>query len=280
MILSTLARCLQTVELNGNGNSEWNVNDYSMQMRRDYARELAATSQIVERYVNVPLHVDTFDEYMTGMGRAILFPQHILVRSINSFFYDPLGLFGNSGYTTLTEGNDFTLDPDQLRIHLVVPYPAIYPPPVKEYKINLTAGYAYDPISTVYKIANVVGSPVVGTYDQPNGERIKITALDLAANVITFEPDIGNFDVDDVVACGTGNSITLGDCIQESIANNYASLEAEVIRQVNYAYERRRSAGKHSTTSGNSQTTYMGEYQVLQTLKDACDNFQYYGVGC
>ena len=72
MILSTLARCLQTVELN-NGNSDWSVNDYSMQMRRDYARELAATSQIVEKYINVPLKVDTFDEYMTSMGGAVLF---------------------------------------------------------------------------------------------------------------------------------------------------------------------------------------------------------------
>ena len=279
MILSTLARCLQTVELN-NGNSDWSVNDYSMQMRRDYARELAATSQIVEKYINVPLKVDTFDEYMTSMGGAVLFPQHVLVRSINSFYYDPLGLFGNSGYTTLTEGDDYTMDPDQLRIHLVVPYPTIYPPPTKEYKINLTAGYVYDPISTVYQITSVSGAPVVGTYDQDNGERIVITALDLVGMTVTFEPDIGNFDVGDLVACNPGASIVLGNCIQESVANNYASLEAEVIRQVNYAYERRRSAGKHSTTSGNAQTTYIGEYQVLQTLKDACDNFQYYGVGC
>lgn len=279
MILSTLARCLQTVELN-NGNSSWSVNDYSAQMRRDYARELAATSQIVEKYINVPLQVDTFDEYMTGMGGVTLFPQHVLVRSINSFYYDPTGLFGNSGYTTLTEGNDFKLDPDQLRIHMIVPYPCIYPPPTKEYKLNITAGYVYDPISTVYKIDSVVGSPVVGTYDQANGERIVITALDLGAKTVTFEPDIGNFDVGDKVACNSGASITLGDCIRESVANNYASLEAEVIRQVNYAYERRRSAGKHSTTSGSAQTTYIGEYQVLQTLKDACDNFQYYGAGC
>ncbi len=279
MILSTLARCLQTVELN-NGTDVWSLNDYTAQMRRDYARELAATSQIVEKYINVPLHVDTFDEYMSSMGSAVLFPQHVLVRSINAVYYDPLGLFGNSGYTTLTEGNDFTLDPDQLRIHLVVPYPRIYPPPVKEYKLNITAGYVYDPISTVYKLASHTGAPVVGTYDQDNGERIKITAIDIPGMQVTFEPDIGTFDVGDLISCNTGATITLGDCVQESVVNNYASLEAEVIRQVNYAYERRRSAGKHSTSSGSGQTTYMGEYQVLQTLKDACDNFQYYGVGC
>lgn len=279
MLLTTLPRCLQTVELN-NGSSSFSVSDYSAQMRRDYAREIASTSQIVERYINVPLQVDTFTELLSPTYGTILWPQHVPVRSIIKLEHDPLGMFSASmGIYTMSPDTEYKLDPDGKRIHLIVPYPVQDGPPVKQYRATILGGYAYHTDKTVYAIADHTGTPVPGSYDQTNGSRITITAVDLVGGSVTFTPDIGTFDTGDVIECGSGKTITLDDVIENSIVNNYASLEAEVIRQVNYAYERRRSAGKHSTTSGSGQTTYMGAYEVLQSLKDACDNFQYYAVG-
>ena len=278
MLLTTLERCLQTVELQ-DGSSPFSLNAYKDQMRRDYGREIAAVSQIVERYINVSLHVETFVQYLSPVGGTVLFPQYVPIRSVTKLEYDPLGLFSSAnGITEMNADTEYTVDPDKKRIHLVVPYPAQYGPPVKQYRATIIGGYAYSTERTVYAIASKTGTPVAGSYEQDNGTKIKIIAVDLTANTVTFTPDIGTFDTDDVIQCGTGKTITLGDSIEESITNNYASLESEVIRQVNYSYERRRSAGKHSTTSGSGMTTYMGAYEVLSSLKEACDNFQYYGV--
>jgi hypothetical protein len=250
-------------------------------MRRDYAREIAAASQVVDRCINVSLQVGTFVQLLSPTFGTVLFPQNIPIRSITKLEYDPLGLFSTAnGITLMTPDTDYTVDPDGRRIHLVTCYPVQYGPPVKQYRVTLVGGYAYDTDRTFYSIASHTGTPAASPtpFDQTSGERIKLTAVDLTANTVEFIPDIGTFDTGDVIECGAGNTITLGPVIEESIINNYASLEAEVIRQVNYAYERRRSAGKHSTTSGSGQTTYVGGYEVLQSLVDACDMFQYYSV--
>jgi len=276
MLMSTLERCLQAADL-----FDGSFNETTKQARRDFARELASTSQIVERYINVPLQVETFTDALGNTGGTYLFPQHVPIRSVIRLDYDPMGVFGDNGFTQLFEGNDFTVDPDRRRIRLLVPYPSIYNAPVKTYRMQHIAGYAYHTIDTKYTIASSTGTPVASTtvYEQSNGSAIKITNVDLTAKTINFEPDILTFDEGDVLELGSGNTITLGPVLEESIVNNFPSLEAEVIRQVVYAYERRKSSGKHSTTTGSAMTTYMGEYQVLQTLKDACDNYQYYGVG-
>lgn len=280
MLLTTLERCLQTVELNQSGNASFDINKYSRQMRAEYAREIAAASQMVERLINVSLQVDTFQELLSPTYGTILWPQHVPIRSITKLEYDPLGVFAdNIGITLMNAGTDYTIDPDQKRIHLIVPYPVQYPPPVKPYRATLVGGYAYHTSETVYQIADKTGTIAPGTYEQASGLEIKIVSVDLTANTVTFIPTIGTFNVGDVIQCGTGNGVTLGDVVEESICNNYASLEAEVIRQVNYAYERRRSAGKHSTTSAGGITVYKNGYEVLQSLVDACSNFQYYGVG-
>jgi len=280
MLLTTLERCLQTVELNQSGNASFDINNYSRQMRAEYAREIAAASQMVERLINVSLQVDTFQELLSPTYGTILWPQHVPIRSITKLEYDPLGVFAdNVGITLMNAGTDYTIDPDQKRIHLVVPYPVQYPPPVKPYRATLIGGYAYHTSETMYKIAAKTGTINAGTYEQTSGLEIKVVSVDLTANTITFIPTIGTFNTGDVIQCGSGNTVTLDGVVEESIVNNYASLEAEVIRQVNYAYERRRSAGKHSTTSAGGATVYKNGYEVLQTLVDACNNFQYYGVG-
>lgn len=280
MLLTTLERCLQTVELNQSGNAAFDITLYSRQMRAEYAREIAATSQIVERMINVSLQVGSFQELLSPTYGTILFPQHVPIRSIEKLEYDPLGLFSESnGITLMTTDTDYTIDPDQRRIHLVVPYPCQYGPPAKPYRATIIGGYAYHTNQTIYQIADKTGTIAAGTYEQATGLELKIISADLTANTVTFEPIIGTFNTGDVIMCGTGNTVTLGDVVEESICNNYASLEAEVIRQVNYAYERRRSAGKHSTTSAGGVTVYKNGYEILKTLVDACDNFQYYGVG-
>lgn len=280
MLLTTLERCLQTVELNQPTGTAFDVNSYTAQMRRDYAREIAAASQIVERLINVSLPVQSFTELLSPTGRTILWPQHVPIRSVTSLEHDPMGMFSSSmGYSTMSAGNEYTVDPDKKRIHLLMPYPVMDGPPVKQYRLTFLGGYAYHTTRTVYAIADHAGTPTAGTYDQTSGNKVVVQAVDLAGSLVTFSPDIGTFSEGDVLECGTGKTITLGACVEESIVNNYASLEAEVIRQVNYAYERRRSAGKHSTTSGSGVTTYVNGYEVLNSLKEACDNFQYYGVG-
>lgn len=279
MLLTTLPRCLQTVELN-NASKSFSVADYSAQMRRDYAREIAAASQMVERYINVSLQVDTYVQLLSPTNGTTLYPQNIPIRSVTKLEYDPLGVFSDSmGITILTPGIDYTVDPDQKRIHLVTCYPIQYPPPTKQYRVTMVGGYAYHTDRTKYLIGGHTGTPVIGTHDQSDGSQINITSIDLVGGTVEFIPTIGTFDSAVVIECGTGDTLTLGDALEESIVNNFASLEAEVIRQVNYAYERRRSAGKHSTTSGSGQTTYIGGYEVLKSLVDACDNFQYYAVG-
>lgn len=279
MLLTTLPRCLQTVELN-NASKSFSISDYSAQMRRDYAREIAAASQVVERYINVPLQVDTFVQFLSPTYGTVLFPQNVPIRSVTKLEYDPLGVFSSDiGITTLTAGIDYTVDPDKKRIHLVTAYPVQYAPPVKQYRVTLVGGYAYHTERTNYSVASFTGAPVAGTYVQSDGTEINITALDLDAKTIEFIPTIGTFDTGAIIECGTGKTVTLGDVVEESIVNNFASLEAEVIRQVNYAYERRRSAGKYSTTSAGGVTVYKQGYEVLKSLVDACDNFQYYGVG-
>lgn len=280
MLLTTLERCLQTVELNQDGNASFSINNYTRQMRAEYAREIAAASQMVERFINVSLQVNTFQELLSPTYGTVLWPQHVPIRSITKLEYDPLGVFADQiGVTLMNAGTDYTIDPDQKRIHLVVGYPVQYPPPVKPYRATLVGGYAYHTAETVYSIAAKTGTIAPGTYAQDSGLEIKVISTDLVAGTVNFIPTIGTFDTDDVIQCGTGNTLTLGEVVEESICNNYASLEAEVIRQVNYAYERRRSAGKHSTTSAGGVTVYKQGYEVLQSLVDACDNFQYYGVG-
>lgn len=280
MLLTTLERCLQTVELNQDGNASFDINNYSRQMRAEYAREIAAASQMVERFINVSLQVDTFQELLSPTYGTILWPRNVPIRSITTMEYDPLGVFADQvGVTLMNSGTDYTIDPDQKRIHLVVPYPVQYPPPVKPYRVTMIGGYAYHTSETVYRFTAKTGTIAAGTYAQDTGLEIKVLSIDLTGETVTFVPTIGTFNAGDVIQCGTGNTVTLGDVVEESICNNYASLEAEVIRQVNYAYERRRSAGKYSTTSAGGVTVYKQGYEVLKSLVDACDNFQYYGVG-
>lgn len=274
MLMSTLKRCLQASDLYSTS-----FNEVTDQVRRDFARELANASQIVERYCNVSLQVDTFTEKLSATNGTYLYPRNTPVRSVIKMDYDPLCMFGTNGFTTLTEGTDFTIDPNGLRISLVFPYPTVYDAPAKCYRMNYIGGFAYSTDNTIYGIAASTGTPVPGTYDQTSGNRIVIKSVDLVNKKVTFTPDIGTFDTGDTIECGSGRTITLDNVIEESIINNYASLEDAVTKQVCYGYERRKSVGKHSTQAGQAQTTYIGEYQVLQVLKDACDNFQYYGVG-
>lgn len=274
MLLSTLQRCLQASDL-----YTTSFEEVTAQVRRDFARELANVSQIVERTSNAPIQVGTFTELLTGSGNPRLYPRYAPVHAILELQYDPMCLFGDAGYTVLTQGVDYVLDDSQRRVNLLMNFPAIYNTPGKPYRMRYVGGHAHNTEKTIYN-AVVTGTITPGKYDQTNGYIVDVKAYDSILKTITFVPDIGVFDTGDTIECGTGNTALLGTVVEKSIINNYASLEDAVIKQVAYGYERRKSVGKHSTTSGNAQTTYMGEYQVLQILKDACDMFQYYSVGC
>lgn len=49
--------------------------------------------------------------------------------------------------------------------------------------------------------------------------------------------------------------------------------------QVAYEWERRKTAGRNSSTMGNGVTNYQGEYFLLKEVEDRINNYQMFKVG-
>lgn len=61
--------------------------------------------------------------------------------------------------------------------------------------------------------------------------------------------------------------VKLGACIEESITNDWPNIEDAALNQISFEWERRTSLGRHGTTSGAGQTTYSGEYKLLDSVR-------------
>ena len=238
----------------------------------------ARMSQCMNRDIQVQQRVETV---AAPFGR-VLFVDNPLIQSVDKIEYDPTGLFSAAmGASTLTPGSDYTVDPDQLRINMIMRWPMSFPIPCKPLRITYHGGHAYHTWKTIYNIESHSGTPAPGTYAQEDGSSIIIDAVDLVDGIVTFRPDIGAFDTGNVVVCSTDTvpaTITLGDCVESSVVNNLSSLEGACLMQAQYEFERRLSVGKHSTTTGNGQTSYTGEYKLLTEVVERCDDYQLYSM--
>lgn len=236
-------------------------------------------AQCMNRDIQVQERVETV---AAASGGRILFVDNPLIRSVTKIEYDPTGIFSDTtGVSTLAAGSDYTVDADQMRINMIMRWPVTYPIPCKPFRITYVSGVAYHTERTIYKIASYTGTPTVGAYEQSDGRAIFIDAVDLVNGQVTFRPDIGTFDTNSVITCSndaTPATITLGDVVEDSIVNNYAVLEGACLMQVQYEFERRLSVGKHSTSAGNGQTSYVGEYGLLKEVSERCDDYQLYSA--
>lgn len=280
MLLTTYAHALERCNLlDQDGQPTGVTRPQRAELQRIIAGVSGRMAQCMNRDIQVQERVETV---ATATGGRILFVDNPLIRSVTKIEYDPTGIFSSaSGASTLAAGSDYTVDADQLRINMIMRWPLTYAPPCKPFRVTYMGGSAYNTETTIYEIVSHTGTPVVGSYEQSDGSAIFIDAVDLVNGRVTFRPDIGTFDTDSVITCSndpTPATITLGDVIEDSITNNFSVLEGACLMQVQYEFERRLSVGKHSTSAGNGQTTYVGEYGLLKEVAERCDDYQLYSM--
>jgi len=183
------------------------------------------------------------------------------IQSVTSVKIDQQGTFINS--SALAAGSDYVVNLDGQRIDLSVSWP-IAPRPAATFEIVYFGGLAWDTISTVYTCtASEAVTPA--TYTMADGRMLTVTAY--AEGLLTFQPVDGNFYEGDRLTLGSA-VVTLGAPSKPSIVNDHPQLEMAALMQCAYLWERRKSAGRTSTTLGNGDTSYRGEYGLLDGVEE------------
>jgi len=272
--LTTLAHALEYCDCTS---SLISASEVTAETKRMMSRIIAGVSQRVEQFCQRTMQVKERTELLaTGPHGRFLFVEAPYIREVVSLDYDPMGTF-TSGFSTLDQGNDFAISPDRYQINITVAWPLMYSAPARPFRLTYKGGVAYT-TDTSISSGEVTGTLVAGTYAQDDGRQIIIKAWDGTAKQATFSPDFGTFAPGDVLTCGAA-TLTLGAVIQDSITNDHPILETAALMQVAYEWERRKTAGRNSSTMGNGTTNYQGEYQLLKEVEDRINNYQMFKVG-
>lgn len=271
--LTTLAHALEYCDV---VTTERPITDLPVETKRIMSRIIAGVSQRIEQFCQRTMQVTQKVELLaTGPHGRFLFVEAPYIREVISLEYDPMGTF-TSGFSTLDQGNDFAISPDRYQINITVSWPLMYSSPARPFRLTYMGGVAYNTDTTIYA-ATATGTPAPSTYPQADGRQIIITAWDDTLKRVTFSPDFGTFGPGDVILCGAA-SLTLGHAIQDSITNDHPILETAALMQIAYEWERRKTAGRNSTTMGNGTTNYQGEYFLLKEVEDRINNYQMFKV--
>lgn len=272
--LTTLAHALEYCDIVTTQNS---VSEVTVETKRMMSRIIAGVSQRIEQFCQRTMQVTQKVELLaTGPHGRFLFVEAPYIREIVSLEYDPMGTF-TSGFSTLDEGNDFAISPDRYQVNVTVAWPIMYSAPARPFRLTYMGGVAYSTDTAIYA-GTVTGTLTAGTYAQDDGRQIIIKAWDGTAKRVTFSADFGTFATGDVLTCGSATLI-LGAVIQDSITNDHPILETAALMQVAYEWERRKTAGRNSSTMGNGVTNYQGEYFLLKEVEDRINNYQMFKVG-
>lgn len=272
--LTTLAHALEYCDIVTTQNS---VSEVTVETKRMMSRIIAGVSQRIEQFCQRTMQVTQKVELLaTGPHGRFLFVEAPYIREIVSLEYDPMGTF-TSGFSTLDEGNDFAISPDRYQVNVTVAWPIMYSAPARPFRLTYMGGVAYSTDTAIYA-GTVTGTLTAGTYAQDDGRQIIIKAWDGTAKRVTFSADFGTFATGDVLTCGSATLI-LGAVIQDSITNDHPILETAALMQVAYEWERRKTAGRNSSTMGNGVTNYQGEYHLLKEVEDRINNYQMFKVG-
>lgn len=272
--LTTLAHALEYCDI---VSTDRPISDVTVETKRMLSRIIAGVSQRIEQFCQRTMQVSQKTELLaTGPHGRFLFVEAPYIRSVVALEYDPMGTF-TSGFSALDEGNDFAISPDRYQINITVSWPLMYSAPARPFRLTYMGGVAYSTDTSIYSAA-VTGTLAAGTYAQTDGRQIIVTAWDSAKKQITFSTDFGTFGTGDVLTCGAA-TVTLGAVIQDSITNDHPILETAALMQVAYEWERRKSAGRNSSTMGNGVTNYQGEYFLLKEVEDRINNYQMFKVG-
>ena len=272
--LTTLAHALEYCDIVTTQNS---VSEVTVETKRMMSRIIAGVSQRIEQFCQRTMQVTQKVELLaTGPHGRFLFVEAPYIREVVSLEYDPMGTF-TSGFSTLDEGNDFAISPDRYQVNITVAWPIMYSAPARPFRLTYMGGVAYSTDLTIYA-GTVTGTLTAGTYAQDDGRQIIIKAWDGTAKRVTFSADFGTFATGDVLTCGSA-TLTLGAVIQDSITNDHPILETAALMQVAYEWERRKTAGRNSSTMGNGVTNYQGEYFLLKEVEDRINNYQMFKVG-
>jgi hypothetical protein len=272
--LTTLAHALEYCDIVTTTNS---VSEVTVETKRMMSRIIAGVSQRIEQFCQRTMQVTQKVELLaTGPHGRFLFAEAPYIRDVLSLEYDPMGTF-TSGFSTLDEGNDFAISPDRYQINITVAWPIMYSAPARPFRLTYLGGVAYSTDTAIYA-GTVTDTLTAGTYAQDDGRQIIIKAWDGTAKRVTFSADFGTFAPGDVLVCGAA-TLTLGAVIQDSITNDHPILETAALMQVAYEWERRKTAGRNSSTMGNGVTNYQGEYFLLKEVEDRINNYQLFKVG-
>jgi len=272
--LTTLAHALEYCDI---VSMDRPIGDVTVETKRMISRIIAGVSQRIEQFCQRTMQVSQKTELQaTGPHGRFLFVEAPYIRSVVALEYDPMGTF-TSGFSTLDEGNDFAISPDRYQINITVSWPLMYSAPARPFRITYMGGVAYSTDVAIYA-ATVTGDLAPGTYAQTDGRQIIVAAWDSVKKQISFSADFGTFVPGDILTCGAA-TVTLGAVIQDSITNDHPILETAALMQIAYEWERRKSAGRNSSTMGNGVTNYQGEYFLLKEVEDRINNYQMFKVG-
>ena len=258
--LTTLARLMDHIEI-------VSASQQRPVTRAALGRILATVSKQINEYCDADLAVAPHVERLAVTpGQRALFVSHPAIQSVTYLKYDPMGVFQDGTYNELTEGTDFTIDPDdRRRINLMVDWPIEYNLPTNIFEISYPGGWIYATETTVYN-AVATGTVAAGSYDQPDGSTIKILAFDPVAGLLTFQPVVGTFCQGQTIEAGSA-SLVLGAMVKASVTNDHAALEMAALTQAGYLWERKTSMGRTSTTLGPGETRYEAAYDLLDSVK-------------
>lgn len=206
------------------------------------------------------------ERFQTAPNASELYVDNPTIRSVVSLHYDPLGMF-LPGHSVLSEGSDFVIGSTGACIILAASWPGMYPQPSHPFEITYTGGRAYETEKTVYNVTATTGTIATGEFKQADLRVFKLDAWDPVAKLVTFRPDFGSFYQGDVVTTETG-TLTLGTVERESVCNDLPNLETAALMQIGFEYERvtSKTLGRTSTQSGAGQTSYTGEYKILDEV--------------
>lgn len=218
--------------------------------------DIVAASAMMQAYMSRGIHVEQRTETRWATASGVTFLQSWPVRSIASVNYrsasGSLIAVPSSGYW-FCDGNE---------LHL----PRLAPRTPVE--VTYTGGLAYSVDAPVYAVASSTGTPAPGAFTSQRGASGTLTVY--GSGTATLKVTGGSFSSGDILT-GTGWTITLGDTVQESIFTDAPDLAKACEMQAAYMFQRRNSLGRTAVQSGNAQTTFQGDYDLLAGVKRILD---------
>lgn len=235
---------------------------------------IATVSEQIEEMCDIRLGVASLTErHSVCAGARSIFPDSP-IQSVTALRYDPQGTFFS--FSELSSGNDYTINPSRERIDLSAPWPMPYASPTASFEVEYLGGIVYDTAQAVYN-ATPTGTPIPETVTTASGDEFQLIAWDAWDQTVTFASNSGNFREGQNIT-GTGWTLELGSVVKASVTNDHPMLERAALMQAAYLWERRKSAGRTSSTLGNGATSYQGEYNILPGVADLLTKYKRRGL--